>query len=719
MEPSRVRVGDVIEGKYRVERILGQGGMGVVVAARHLALDELFAIKLLLPAVLGDATAVERFLREARATARLKSEHVVRVNDVGRLPDGVPYLVMELLSGQDLAQILAERGPLPPAEAITYVLQACDAVGEAHVQGFVHRDLKPANLFRTHRLSGQPLIKVVDFGISKQMDPTSPAMTKTSAVMGTPYYMSPEQMRSSKSADARTDIWAFGVILYELVTATLPFDGESATEIVARVLSEEPPPPSRRVPIPLPLEQVILSCLVRDPARRYQSVPQLVQALGLLMQDPTIVRWPAPARATLPRGPSVPPTAPDPATGEMLARGSVPPTAPSGPPTPSWRPMPPSGPTSLQAPMPPSGPTSLQAPMPPSAQPTSLQHPSWPPPSGWPAAGPTQPQTTAPGAFTTGAVQLPAREPPRASRYVVPAVAVLFLGAAGGGGFWWMTGRSSPRPAATVEAPATAAPTAAPAKEANPWIAVTLPAGKSVVLGLPSADDEEAMGFRPARGITAPAVKYEIQQHEVTWGELEPWLDKNAALRFERPAWTPAERQKLPATGVPWETARQYCHSLGGQLPTEEEWEYAARGAELRPHPWGNPQVDLLRTRAFVGMLHKGKPKKGAPAVPVVAAMSSDQDVTPEGIHDLAGNALEWTGDLFRESAPGLDEAWVQEGGRTFRAIRGLPLEAEPPARLPAYSAAYRDALCATGACPPATKDVLQYVGFRCARRLR
>jgi eukaryotic-like serine/threonine-protein kinase len=698
MEPQRVlRVGDVIEGKYRVERVLGQGGMGVVVAARHLGLDELFAIKLLLPQVLGDATAVERFMREARAAARLKSDHVVRVNDVGRLPDGAPFLVMELLQGQDLSQLVAERGALAPAHAIQYVLQACDAVAEAHGNGVVHRDLKPANLFLTHRLNGTPCIKVLDFGISKQMDPTSPAMTKTSAVMGTPYYMSPEQMRSSKIADARTDIWAFGVILYELTTASVPYEGESVTEVVAKVLSEEPMPPSRRANIPLPLEQVILSCLVRDPNRRYQTVKALAQALSTLAADPAIQAWPPPPRATQPRGPSVPPTSPEPLPGS---------TAPSGPVTaPSWPPGAASG-------------------QPPSVQPTSWQAPSFqqPPSSGMPVAAWPTPGATMPGGggLSTPAVQLPPRaSTSRSGMVVVPIVALLGLGAAGAGGWWWWSQRTAddkPKAASTATATASATSSGAPATpEKNKWIAVTPPTG-AVVLGLPGTAGKDAIGFRAARSVAGPSARYDIQQHEVTWGELEPWLAENPAQKFDKPAWVPAAdaRLALPATGVPWESARQYCRSIGGQLPTEEEWEYAARGSALRPQPWGAQQIDLARTHAFAGAPAKGK-KRSAPTV--VAVMTSDQDVTPESVYDLGGNALEWTADLFRESEPGLDESWVQEGGRTFRAIRGLPLELDPPAPLPAFGAAYRDALCATGDCPPATKDILQTVGFRCVRK--
>jgi len=213
-----VREGEVLAGKYRVDKVLGAGGMGVVVAARHIQLETRVAIKLLLPAMLDNSEAVMRFAREARAASKINNEHVVRVFDVGTLPSGAPFMVMEFLEGEDLSAWIAQRGPLPIDLAVDFVLQACVAVADAHCLGIVHRDLKPANLFSLRRSDGQFVIKVLDFGISKVADSgaTGPvgSVTHTSAIMGSPHYMSPEQMRSSKEVDARADIWALGVILF-------------------------------------------------------------------------------------------------------------------------------------------------------------------------------------------------------------------------------------------------------------------------------------------------------------------------------------------------------------------------------------------------------------------------------------------------------------------------------------------------------------------------
>lgn len=279
-----VREGDVLAGRYRIDKILGQGGMGVVVAAHHIHLDDKVAIKFLLPQAMGSPEAVARFAREARAAVKIKNEHVARVTDVGTLDTGAPYMVMEYLEGGDLSQWLQQSGPLPVEQAVDFVLQACEAVAEAHSLGIVHRDLKPANLFVIRRPDGALSVKVLDFGISKVARGGSSApdvsITKTAAVMGSPLYMSPEQMRSSKDVDARADIWALGVILYELASGASPFSGDTMPELVARILAEPPAPlVQNHAGIPAGLEAVILRCLEKERDRRYESVGQLAVEL--------------------------------------------------------------------------------------------------------------------------------------------------------------------------------------------------------------------------------------------------------------------------------------------------------------------------------------------------------------------------------------------------------------------------------------------------------
>ena len=276
-----LREGDVVD-KYRIERRIGEGGMGIVMAARHVELGKRVALKVLRG---SDPADVPRFLREAQAASRLESEHVARVLDVGRTPDGAPFIVMEYLSGSDLARRLVERGPLPVRTAVGYVLEACEAIAESHSLGIVHRDLKPSNLFVVSRRDGSELVKVLDFGISKLTRPLEGAsagasMTGASAVIGSASYMSPEQLASSKHVDERTDIWALGVVLHELITGARPFEGDSAAAVGARIAASEP----RRLrelakDAPEALEAVILACLVKDPDRRMPNVAALVTAL--------------------------------------------------------------------------------------------------------------------------------------------------------------------------------------------------------------------------------------------------------------------------------------------------------------------------------------------------------------------------------------------------------------------------------------------------------
>jgi serine/threonine-protein kinase len=276
---TEVQPGELLAGKYRIERILGRGGMGVVVSAIHEALDERVALKFLLPDALESREAVERFLREARAAVKIRSEHVARVTDVGTLASGSPYMVMEYLDGVDLARYVENTGPLPVQEAVEYVLQACEALAEAHALGIVHRDLKPANLFRTVRPDGTPAIKLLDFGISKITAPDA-SITRTSSMMGSPLYMAPEQMTSAKNVDARADVWAIGIILHELLAGEVPFGGETIPELCAKILTE-PPRPIRalRAEVSPELERVILRCLNKDREQRYRSVAELAVEL--------------------------------------------------------------------------------------------------------------------------------------------------------------------------------------------------------------------------------------------------------------------------------------------------------------------------------------------------------------------------------------------------------------------------------------------------------
>ncbi len=280
MSENLVNPGDVLMGKYKVVRFIGMGNMGVVVSAIHLGLDQKVAIKLMLPGKTAQAEQLARFLREARAAVKLRSEHVARVLDVGTLESGAPYMVMEFLDGRDLGSLLEACGPLPIAEAVSYVLQVCEGIGEAHAAGIVHRDLKPANLFLTTDAGGAPCVKVIDFGVSKMAD-TDLKLTQDMQALGSPLYMSPEAMNASREVDPRSDIWALGVILFELIAGKTPFHAEQMQTLCTRVFFGEPTPlASLRADVPAGLEAVILQCLEKERDRRWSNVADLAAALA-------------------------------------------------------------------------------------------------------------------------------------------------------------------------------------------------------------------------------------------------------------------------------------------------------------------------------------------------------------------------------------------------------------------------------------------------------
>ena len=287
-----VRPGDIIDGRYRVEVRLGEGGMGEVWRATHVTVGNLVALKVLKGEAGGGSENAARFLREARAAGRLRGEHVCRVMDAGATDTGQPYLVMELLEGEDVAALIA-RGPLPPALAARYVVDACEALAEAHAQGMVHRDIKPANLFVARQPGGDESLKVLDFGIATaaREDVAAGRLTSTTTMMGSPAYMSPEQMRSARDVDARSDVWALGVCLYEMLSNRLPFEGASYTALAIQVATEAHKPlvddgaeavsaSVSGAALPPGLVAVVERCLAKRPDARYADVAELAAALA-------------------------------------------------------------------------------------------------------------------------------------------------------------------------------------------------------------------------------------------------------------------------------------------------------------------------------------------------------------------------------------------------------------------------------------------------------
>ncbi len=284
--------GDIFAGKYRIDKLLGKGGMGQVFAARHVELNKLVALKVMRPDMTKDTDAVRRFAREAKAAAALRSDHAVRILDVGRVENGaappIPYIVMEHLDGYDLGSISPKT--LPVVDAVRYVRQACDALIDAHAVGIIHRDLKPHNLFLTRDAGGAPWIKVLDFGLAKARGdwkgPQDSSNTATNVMLGSPFFMSPEQIESAKSVDHRTDIWSLGATLYQLLTGGPPFLAPNVHIICARILTEDfPPARSKRPDVPKEIDDILRRCMNRDLGKRYQSVADLAKALDRLLEE--------------------------------------------------------------------------------------------------------------------------------------------------------------------------------------------------------------------------------------------------------------------------------------------------------------------------------------------------------------------------------------------------------------------------------------------------
>jgi serine/threonine protein kinase len=275
------RIGELIAGKYRVERVLGSGGMGVVVAATHLALGHRVAIKLQRRDS-GDraGVAAARFVREARIAAALASEHIARVEDLGVLLDGTPFMVIEYLDGVDLRRLLAERGPLPVTEAVDLVAQACEGVAVAHAEGVVHRDLTPSNLFLALRTGRAPVVKVLDFGVAALAGRTGATLTSSQTLLGSPIYAAPEQLRSARNATVRSDVWSLGAVLYELLTGVPAFCGETIAETCAAVIRGTPRPLEEiRAGVPPRLRETVRRCLMDLPSDRFADAGELAREL--------------------------------------------------------------------------------------------------------------------------------------------------------------------------------------------------------------------------------------------------------------------------------------------------------------------------------------------------------------------------------------------------------------------------------------------------------
>ncbi len=272
----------IVGGRYSLEQLVAEGGMALVYRGRHIELDQIVAIKLVRPELAFDSEATARFLNEARTIAKLKGPHVARVLDSGCTEPGRPFMVLEYLEGSDLRKLLEVNSNLPVDSAVSLVLEAAEALAEAHASGIVHRDIKPENLFLAKNADGSVGLKVLDFGICKRQTEGSRSFTLQGRTLGSPHYMAPEQITSPNDVDSRVDIWALGVVLYELLTGYQPFVGDSLSSLCAEVVHSEPRKSLRREnpEVPAALEKAILRCLSKDPNERFATVVDLAAALA-------------------------------------------------------------------------------------------------------------------------------------------------------------------------------------------------------------------------------------------------------------------------------------------------------------------------------------------------------------------------------------------------------------------------------------------------------
>jgi formylglycine-generating enzyme required for sulfatase activity len=560
----------VIAGKLRLQAPLGQGGMGVVWAARHLTLEIDVAVKLIRPErVAADPALVARFEREARATARIAHPHVVQVMDYGAVDGAVPYLVMELLRGASLGELLERGGRLSFATARSLVQQVGSALESAHEHGVVHRDVKPHNVFLTQGSEGTPLfVKVLDFGVAKMLSDTqapggSAELTETGVVLGSAPYMSPEQLEGSKNVDLRSDLWSLAVIAYEVLTGARPFQGSSFVAVGAAVLKGTYQPASELRPdLPASIDDWFAKALCLDPDGRFQSARAMVAAFADQESPP----------------------------------------AEAGEPEPDARP---SASAAAVAPAPP-GSTASHAPV-----------------------------AAAPG--------------PRRwlRRRVVLLVAAAVAAVAGGAGL------------------------AAPGRTVG---SAGCPGGMVVIGGATfpmgsAVEGETPSDETPPHGVTVPSFCLDVTEVTVAaYAACTTCERPRMTVEFEgltpngRTAWSPfcngPEARDHPVNCVDWHQAQAYCANQGKRLPTEAEWELAARGPERRTYPWGNAPPSSKRLNACglecSRMLTDRRDTVGkgpwfamfdeddsAPATAPVGRYPAG--ATPAGVMDLAGNVWEWT----------------------------------------------------------------------------
>ncbi len=623
----------VIDGKYQLLDLLGKGGMGQVFRAKHIHMDALVALKVLAPDLTADPVAKERFKREAKASAQIRHPNAVLVTDFGEVAETkTAYLVMEHLVGRTLRDRLYHDGPPDFAETARLLNETAAALTAAHNAGIVHRDLKPDNIFLVQDEHGFEHVKVLDFGIAKlrTSETSTASLTELGTIMGTPYYMSPEQCQGLP-LDHRSDIYSLGIMLFEMVTGNVPFRDQNSVRVLMMHTQTMPPSPrDARPDLPEAVAAVILRALEKAPDLRQTSVGELALHFEYALTGRPL---PVGATATIP--------------GARATGGKHAPVDPTA--------------------------ETLANDQPSEVNPEAETRPVRP--GRGIRDSVTRPDTaladTVPPARREVDVSFSSLEEKGGRKWVLPVVAVVVLAVLGGGGWFAMKGFGPPPPTANV---------------AKPPTDMILVMGGEFAMGLNSSEDPSE---KPEHKVTVKT--FLLDRFEVT---NEQYLEfVKATGHAAPPGWKgysfPPGEGKYPVTTVSWDDAADYAAWAKKRLPTEAEWEYAARGGEGRMYPWGNefaPQKANTREMRKNGPMPVGSYEDGA---------------NRWGIYDLAGNVSEWTASEYKlypgSRAKEISGQKVVRGG-SFVANQ---VYARGTTRVPL---------------PPATRD--SSIGFRCAKDL-
>jgi len=704
-------VGRVLGGRYQLDEFLASGGMGDIYRARRLHIGDTVAVKVLRPEVIENAQSRQRFYREARAAAMLHHPNAVVIHDFGEDNDGTVYIVMELLAGKSLRQVLVDSGRIPTERANNIIRQACAALEEAHRNGIVHRDIKPDNIMLMDAHSDADYVKLLDFGIAKLRDvmldtlSLEKNLTNVGTVIGTPHYMSPEQCQG-ESADARSDIYSLGVVSYEMLTGVTPFIAKTPTGVAIKHVTEKPKAPSELRPeIGPALEAVILKALEKEPTKRQQSAIEFANDFTSALN---------PEKATAELSSAIPGALPvDSSSAKQDGVKGAPQTAAIGSKGFETQFATPEGTEVLRG--------GVTAPV--SAPPKQGDGVAAPDKSkaasgkGAAARGNDQPSKDAKG---PKAVKIAKAEPAKAEKprvtpgaaqptkrsplpMIAGGIAVLILVAALG---WFLLGKKPNQTPQVIPSP-TSTIDATPQATATPAVSATNPPEGMVYV--PSGEfnmgrDDGEVNERPAHTETVKA--FFIDKNEVTNEEYAKFL--TATGYPAPPSWINGKHAdnegQFPVSDVTWDDAAAYAKWIGKRLPTEEEWEFAARGTDGRLYPWGN---DLKPNSANV------LAKPGGKSSPV-AVGSEAEGTSPFSINDMSGNVWEWTGSELKPYQGGTVEQFP--GYSNIKVIRGgsyVTLAKQATATLRRGWPASRNDW------PPNTdKKEIDYTktGFRCAQ---